>query len=165
LGAVNLRTLKKSFRGKRKYRQQKSRYYVKTVDARNKPKTALLRGQYFAKLRRERKLLSILSKCPPNLNSGRRERRILRYIYYCILPILFFRLDYYRDREILLDLEAAYLDSLNIINLNRGVTHRVNRLDGYHFMTHHQRESLCRQSSIEPMHGLDVSVDSFGTTW
>lgn len=85
------------------------------------------RGEYFRRFREERQIIKILNMNPP---SGKIEeyRTIVRKVYYCILPILFARIEYQPDRQILLDIEEYYYNLLNITRYRKGILSRANRL-------------------------------------
>lgn len=110
------------------------------------------RGRYFVKFRKERVLLKALSNIPLNfVNLGRRERRILRAIYYCVLPPLFSRLSLPEDKYALWKIEEFYYDELNRANLCRKKYKVVNRLPYMlRCYSNAERVFLSRQSSIEP---------------
>lgn len=104
------------------------KYYYKIP--KGETKTRRYRGKYFVRCRRERWLIKLLSNSPPNTHTvEKRERAIVRRIYYCILPRLLSLVVYEPDRVDLLRIERCYYDYLNIDRLRNGVTKgRVNRL-------------------------------------
>jgi hypothetical protein len=166
LSPTLLRRIEKypSRRKKRSGKSIKCYYTKKGLPKDSKPK--LLRGDYYRAFRDERILLRILdntkliTECPT-----KQERAITRRVYYCILPLLLSRLRDPFDLSIARDLEDYYYTSLNIMNYNRKVPRRVNRLNWE--LCHYnstERISLLSKSSTEPMIRNELYVDSFGTT-
>jgi len=120
---VNLRSLKKISRSKRKCSRRFQHNRVDRIDEEgNKDGTVLLRGPYFKALREERKLQRLLALSLPSSNSNpdRKEYKRIRFVYYCILPIFFSRLNHPVDRQVSIDLERYYYSLLNTINYNKG---------------------------------------------
>lgn len=153
---MNLRTLEKKLsRNKRRkasmiwdYRPQSKKFKG------NKARTAQQRSPYFHLFRKERQVLNILSKCPPDLNK-KADRTIVRRVYYRTLPFLLSRLSIPGDRLILRDIEIYYYGFLTTVKLlNNKDPSTVSRLnwDLRHY-TSAERVSLSKQSSIEPMFG------------
>jgi len=123
-----LRTyLKKGRSSSKRNRPAKTGYIYPDLAANKDGTTSRKRGPYFKVKRPDRKLLSILSRVPPN-QEERKDRRKLRLVYYCILPILFVRLHYLPDYVRVRELEKYYYNALNTLRCSSGGTGKVNRL-------------------------------------
>lgn len=146
---------KKLSRSRRKHLKTQSIYRkrvskeVECKGGKTQSRPALSRGPYFKAFREERKLVRILTENPPSEELSRKNRRILRRVYYCLLPVLFSRLHYYKDLSILWDIEVYYYDLLNRVNLNRGVLKRADRLRWeLRHLRSHPSESLTSQAKL-----------------
>jgi len=104
-------------------------YYCK-----GKKGSTVKRGKYFTHYRRERSLLKELSEAKPNVIrhspslKDDSDRRILRFIYYRIIPKLLKTLLLEEDQSILYQLEYEYYHLLNLGRVSSGKATRVNRL-------------------------------------
>jgi hypothetical protein len=88
-------------------------------------------------------LIKILTSSPPGFTVERRERTIVRRIYYCILPKLLAFIEYPPDRADILSIERCYYDYLNIDRLSRRSSKRINRLSWkLRYMPYRSRVSL-----------------------
>jgi len=124
-----------------------SHYYVKppvtAVSGKTKSIGTRKRGLYFTSCRPERKILSLLEQQQfgfgssfPKVNTPaeiktrpiNREIRILRKVYYTLLPRLFLFLWLQSDRHRLFEVEEIYYNWLNIANYIKGKGRGVNRL-------------------------------------
>lgn len=151
---MSLRTIesKKLSSGKRKQSRNWSYYRKRRYVNKKYVGSTLSRGKYFSVFRDERKVLKILSTSPPEnpVTHGikRKDRTLVHRLYYRTLPVLFSRLQFPKDREVLFDLERFYYGWLNIANLSRGVTARVNRLSPELRYYTNQLESLQFQAKL-----------------
>jgi len=73
------------------------------------------RGWYFKVFRNERLVLSNLARSLPNLDTGRKNRRSLRAVYYRLLPLLSRLLTLDRDQKILRAVARDYATALRIV--------------------------------------------------
>lgn len=150
---MNLRTIEKKLsKSKRRSSLKTYNYYCQIKGKEGNLRTVRKRGDYFLHFRRERTLINILSKSPPDV-SKKEDRTIVRRLYYRTLPFLLSRISVRHDRQVLLDIEEYYYGLLNIINLNRGVHRLANRLNyELRYYTSIERKILSTsESSIEPM--------------
>jgi len=91
--------------------------------------TTKYRGKYFLYFRRERTILAKLAEMVPRPFGSRRERMIIREVYYRVLPGLFTKLFFWKDQLLLRQLEKFYNLLLNTIGYCRGSSSRVERLE------------------------------------
>lgn len=158
---MSLRTLEKKL-SKSKRRQADSVWDYRPRRKKligGKLRTTQQRSPYFRIFRRERQVLNILSKCPPDFYK-KTDRTIVRRVYYRTLPFLFSRLSLPKDRQILFDIEEYYFGFLTIVKLQNGKDpNTVSRLNwDLRHLTSKERVSLSKQSSIEPMFGFGSSA-------
>jgi hypothetical protein len=131
------------------------RYRAKSLSDSGEVEYKQKRAPYFTVFRPERTALKVLSNNPPDLNN-KNDRTIVRRVYYRTLPFLFSRLSYWRDREILHDVERYYYGFLTTVKLLRSeAPNAVGRLNWElrHF-TSAERVSLSKRSSVEPTSGF-----------
>lgn len=136
-----MRALRKEYSpGKRKSARLTNYYYKREKGS---TKHTRHRGKYFVRFRRERELVKILTSSPPGFTGERRERTIVRQIYYSILPKLLAFIEYPPDRVDVLSIERCYYDYLNIDRISRGSSRRINRLSWkLRYMPYRSRVSL-----------------------
>jgi len=127
------------------------RYRAKSPCSNGEIRCTLKRAPYFHAFRPERQVLKVLSNCPPDLNN-KKDRTIVRRVYYRTLPFLFSRLAWWRDRQILHDVETYYYGFLTTVKLLRNeAPNTVNRLNWeLRHYTSAERVSLSKRSSVEP---------------
>jgi hypothetical protein len=129
------------------------------------------RHPYFKKYRNERKILSLFRNYPLPNTFGRKERIIMREVYYC-LPELFRLLRLDRDQLSLEAIKLALHDWLCLANTKRASDQRITRFNDWRrdrFSKPPARGGPSpigevRQSSIEPTSLFRSSVEAISTT-
>jgi hypothetical protein len=181
LGSVNRRTIKEISSNKRRCKFSFCKILQKAKPKAKKGELSLqqnqpnlkgkepptidrwMRAPYFKKFRAERRLISLMVNTPLPNTFNRKDRRILRGIYYRI-PYLFNLLMFPPDQLMLIEMESSLYTWLNIANCKRASSQQIYRFDvgRWTFQNKDCNNSL-RQSSKEPCQDWIIRR-CFGTT-